>query len=112
MFVFLTIVLLRIKIFFAGLGSFPNGQIKEVPCTEHQHCKIECRDRPNCFPDSKCRVEWKIGEGTKTNVEINKRVVVDGKGVCITSVDHLKVDRSSPSKYFFTIKMLFLFQPL
>nr|XP_034301542.1 contactin-3-like isoform X1 [Crassostrea gigas] len=68
------------KVKESRLGSFPNGHIKVVPCTEHQHCKIECRDRPNCFPDSKCRVEWKIGEGTKTNVEINKRVVVDGKG--------------------------------
>lgn len=69
------------KILSAGLGSFPNSQMEEVHCSEHQHCKVECRDKPNCYPNSKCRVEWKIGEGTNTNVEINKRVGVDGKGV-------------------------------
>lgn len=32
------------------------------------------------FADSMCRVEWKLGLGSKTNVEINKRVGVDGNG--------------------------------
>uniref|UniRef100_K1Q477 Neural cell adhesion molecule L1 n=1 Tax=Magallana gigas TaxID=29159 RepID=K1Q477_MAGGI len=62
------------------LGSFPIGDIQEVRCKQFEHCKIQCRGRPTCVPDSQCRVEWKIGLGTKNNVEINKRVGVDGNG--------------------------------
>ncbi|XP_065940111.1 neural cell adhesion molecule L1-like isoform X3 [Magallana gigas] len=60
------------------LGSFPIGDIQEVRCKQFEHCKIQCRGKPTCVPDSQCRVEWKIGLGTKNNVEINKRVGVDG----------------------------------
>lgn len=67
--------------FFAGLGYFPTTQTQEVQCEEFMHCEVECRDKPTCLPESQCRVEWKIGEGTKTNVEINERVGVDGNGL-------------------------------
>lgn len=67
--------------FFAGLGSFPTSQTQEIKCEEFKHCKVECRYKPTCLPESQCKVEWKIGEGTKTNVEINKRVGVDGNGL-------------------------------
>lgn len=67
--------------FFAGLGSFPTSQTEEIKCEEFKHCKVECRHKPTCLPESQCKVEWKIGEGTKTNVEINKRVGVDGNGL-------------------------------
>nr|XP_011419232.2 contactin-1 isoform X2 [Crassostrea gigas] len=62
------------------LGSFPIGEPEEVRCKQFKHCKIQCRDKPTCVPDSECRVEWKIGEGTKSDVEITKRVGVDGNG--------------------------------
>eukprot|EP00105_Crassostrea_gigas_P005580 XP_011419232.1 PREDICTED: contactin-1-like isoform X1 [Crassostrea gigas] len=62
------------------LGRFPIGGPEEVRCKEFEHCKIQCSGKPTCLPDSQCRVEWKIGEGTKTNVEITKRVGVDGNG--------------------------------
>ncbi|XP_065940116.1 neural cell adhesion molecule L1 isoform X2 [Magallana gigas] len=62
------------------LGRFPIGEPEEVRCKQFGHCKIQCSGKPTCLPDSQCRVEWKIGEGTKTNVEITKRVGVDGNG--------------------------------
>lgn len=68
------------KVKESRMGAFPAGDKQEVRCKEFEHCKIQCRDKPTCLPDSQCRVEWKIGEGTKTNVEINKRTGVDGNG--------------------------------
>lgn len=62
------------------MGSFPSSDIKDYPCKEFEHCKIPCRDKPKCVPNTECRVEWKIGEGTKTNVEMTNRVGVDGDG--------------------------------
>lgn len=64
------------------METFPPGDtsIQEVQCKEFEHCKIQCRNKPTCMPESQCRVEWIIGVGTKTNVEVNKRVGVDGNG--------------------------------
>ncbi|XP_061167029.1 neurofascin-like [Saccostrea echinata] len=64
----------------ALMGAFPSKDHKEIHCKEYEHCKIPCRDKPECLPDSECRVEWKIGLGAKTNVEISKRIGVDGNG--------------------------------
>ncbi|XP_061166760.1 contactin-4-like [Saccostrea echinata] len=64
----------------SAMGAFPSKEPEEIQCKEFEHCKIPCRDKPECSPESECRVEWKIGEGTKTNVELSKRVGVDGNG--------------------------------
>lgn len=68
-------------IFFimAELQPFPTSGVKEVNCTQYEHCKIPCRDKPPCIPYSQCRVVWKIGEGTE--VEFTKRVGVDSNGM-------------------------------
>uniref|UniRef100_K1PXT3 Contactin-5 n=1 Tax=Magallana gigas TaxID=29159 RepID=K1PXT3_MAGGI len=80
------------KIMEARLGSFPTSQTEEIKCEEFKHCKVECRHKPTCLPESQCKVEWKIGEGTKTNVEINKRVGVDGNGAtAVPKVDPMLV---------------------
>lgn len=68
------------KIKESRLGTFPTSQFQEVRCKQFEHCKVQCRDKPRCLPVSQCRVEWKIGMGTKASVEINKRVEVDGDG--------------------------------
>lgn len=68
------------KNILAGLSSFPM-YVHEVRCEQFEHCVVKCRDKPTCIPDSQCRVEWKIGEGTKNNVEVSKRVEVDGNGL-------------------------------
>lgn len=68
------------KVKVSAMGAFPSKEPQEIQCKEFEHCKIPCRDKPECSPDSECRVEWKIGEGTKTNVELSKRVGVDGDG--------------------------------
>ncbi|XP_055998427.1 contactin-3-like isoform X2 [Ostrea edulis] len=68
------------KVEESRMGSFPSSDIKDYPCKEFEHCKIPCRDKPKCVPNTECRVEWKIGEGTKTNVEMTNRVGVDGDG--------------------------------
>uniref|UniRef100_A0A8W8NE62 Ig-like domain-containing protein n=1 Tax=Magallana gigas TaxID=29159 RepID=A0A8W8NE62_MAGGI len=68
------------KVKESRLGIFPADEIQEVRCKQFEHCKIQCRDKPICLPDSQCRLEWKFGIGSNTNVEINKRVGVDGNG--------------------------------
>ena len=70
-----------LKIILAGLSSFPMYGVQEVHCTQFEHCVVKCRDKPTCIPDSQCRMEWKIGEGTINNVEVSKRVEVDGNGL-------------------------------
>ena len=65
----------------AGLSSFPMYPVQDIRCTQFEHCLVKCLDKPKCIPDSQCKVEWKIGEGTKTNVEVSKRVEVDGNGL-------------------------------
>lgn len=62
------------------LGRFPIDDIQEVRCKQFEHCKIQCRNKPTCMPESQCRVEWKLGIGTKFNVMVNKRVGMDGNG--------------------------------
>ncbi|XP_062569416.1 neural cell adhesion molecule L1-like isoform X2 [Saccostrea cucullata] len=64
----------------SSMGAFPAKEHEEIQCKEFEHCRIPCRDKPECSPDSECRVEWKIGKGAKTNVELSKRVGVDGNG--------------------------------
>nr|XP_034301630.1 contactin-1 [Crassostrea gigas] len=68
------------KVKESRLGSFPAGDPEEVRCKQFEHCKIQCRDKPICLPDSQCRVQWKIGVGTKSNVYNNIRIGVDGNG--------------------------------
>jgi hypothetical protein len=63
------------------MGSFPSSEIQDVKCKEFEHCKVTCRDKPVCAPNTECRVEWKIGAGTKENVPVNNRVGVDGDGL-------------------------------
>nr|XP_022337747.1 neural cell adhesion molecule L1-like isoform X1 [Crassostrea virginica] len=66
------------KVQEARLSSFPMYAVQVIRCTQFEHCVVKCRDKPTCIPDSQCRVEWKIGEGTKNNIGVSKRVEVDG----------------------------------
>jgi len=68
------------KVKESRMSSFPTSEVQEMRCKQFEHCVVQCREKPTCTPDSQCRVEWKIGQGTKTNVEISKRVGVDGNG--------------------------------
>ncbi|XP_065941031.1 neural cell adhesion molecule L1-like [Magallana gigas] len=68
------------KVKEASLGSFPTSSIQEVQCKQYEHCKVPCRNKPRCVPESHCKVRWKIGEGTNTYAPIDKRVAVDNNG--------------------------------
>ena len=73
------------------MSSFPTSEVQEVRCKQFEHCVVQCREKPTCTPDSQCRVEWKIGQGTKTNVEISKRVGVDGNGWYCVNVAYIGI---------------------
>nr|XP_022339989.1 contactin-3-like isoform X2 [Crassostrea virginica]XP_022340078.1 contactin-3-like isoform X2 [Crassostrea virginica]XP_022340171.1 contactin-3-like isoform X2 [Crassostrea virginica] len=68
------------KVKESRMSSFPTSGVQEVRCKQFEHCVVQCREKRKCTPDSQCRLEWKLGQGTKTNVEISKRVGVDGNG--------------------------------
>ncbi|XP_062569429.1 neurofascin-like [Saccostrea cucullata] len=68
------------KVKESSIGAFPSKEPQEIQCKEFEHCKIPCRDKPECSPDSECKVQWFIGEGTKGKVDLSKRVGVDGNG--------------------------------
>uniref|UniRef100_A0A8W8NA32 Ig-like domain-containing protein n=1 Tax=Magallana gigas TaxID=29159 RepID=A0A8W8NA32_MAGGI len=68
------------KVKEASLGSFPTSSIQEVQCKQYEHCKVPCRNKPRCVPESHCKVRWKIGEGTNTYVQTANRVALDSNG--------------------------------
>ncbi|KAK3087670.1 hypothetical protein FSP39_008976 [Pinctada imbricata] len=57
-------------------GTFIND---DEECQPFGLCTIDCKG--DCYPESECAIEWKIGKGTDKAVETSKRVAVgkDGK---------------------------------
>uniref|UniRef100_K1PWF2 Contactin-6 n=1 Tax=Magallana gigas TaxID=29159 RepID=K1PWF2_MAGGI len=76
------------KVKEASLGSFPTSSIQEVQCKQYEHCKVPCRNKPRCVPESHCKVRWKIGEGTNTYAPIDKRVAVDNNAAPVLIGDN------------------------
>lgn len=68
------------QIIFKALNDFSGKKHGNITCKIFHHCKIPCRNQPNCQPFNECTFEWKNGEGTGNTIETNENVVIDSKG--------------------------------
>ncbi|XP_062574000.1 hemicentin-1-like [Saccostrea cucullata] len=68
------------SIFLEEVGIFSSDEPLVVQCRQFEQCIIPCRGKPDCTPDSQCRVDWKIGNDIQQNVQFTKRVGIDNNG--------------------------------
>ena len=62
------------------VGIFSSDEPLVVQGRQFEQCIIPCRGKPDCTPDSQCRVDWKIGNDIQQNVQFTKRVGIDNNG--------------------------------